>query len=180
VREKNVRGAYRVLAQVANDLTTTDPADRFILAIEPPRHISPQWDAALAGVTEWRLSQAQLLFPAGSSTSTATETGIKLPHFRQPPHQSRWTSTTSQSRSANVECSSKPMNWQRMTNNAHRPARAEFTRREMIDGLRDLVHRLRSTGQPSRIQIVGGAAIALALALALNEHRSGPLISTGP
>ncbi len=63
VRQKNIRRAYRVLAQVANDLTTPDPADRFILAVEPPAHISPEWDAALAGVTEWRLTQAQLPLP---------------------------------------------------------------------------------------------------------------------
>ncbi|WP_426625359.1 helix-turn-helix transcriptional regulator [Leifsonia sp. McL0607] len=63
VRENNVRRAYRVLAQVANDLTTPDPADRFVLAIEPPTQISPEWDAALAGITEWRLCQAQLPLP---------------------------------------------------------------------------------------------------------------------
>ena len=63
VRQNNVRRAYRVLVQVADDLTTADPAGRFVLAIEPPAHINPQWDAALAGVTEWRLSQAQLPLP---------------------------------------------------------------------------------------------------------------------
>jgi transcriptional regulator with XRE-family HTH domain len=63
VRQNNLRRAYRVLVQVADDLTTPDPADRFILAIEPPVHVSPEWDAALAGVAEWRLSQAHLPFP---------------------------------------------------------------------------------------------------------------------
>lgn len=63
VRQSNVRRAYRVLAQVANDLTASDPADRFLLAIEPPTHVSPEWDAALAGITEWRLNQAQLPLP---------------------------------------------------------------------------------------------------------------------
>ena len=52
-----------MLVQVADDLTTPDPTDRFVLAIEPPAHISPEWDAALAGVTEWRLSQARLPLP---------------------------------------------------------------------------------------------------------------------
>ncbi len=56
------------------------------------------------------------------------------------------------------------------------PARSEFTRAEMIDGLRDLVGRLRGLGQPSRIQIVGGAAIALTL----NEHRSATADIDGP
>jgi transcriptional regulator with XRE-family HTH domain len=64
VQQNNVRRAYRVLAQVANDLTVADPAGRFVLAIEPPAQISPEWDAALAGVTEWRLSQAQLPLPS--------------------------------------------------------------------------------------------------------------------
>jgi transcriptional regulator with XRE-family HTH domain len=64
VRQNNVRRAYRVLVQVADDLTTPDPADRFVLAIEPPAHISPEWDAALAGVTEWRLNQARLPLPS--------------------------------------------------------------------------------------------------------------------
>lgn len=64
VQQNNVRRAYRVLAQLANDLTAPNPADRFVLTIEPPAHISPEWDAALAGVTEWRLSQAQLPLPS--------------------------------------------------------------------------------------------------------------------
>lgn len=46
----------------------------------------------------------------------------------------------------------------------------------MIDGLRDLVGRLRGIGQPSRIQIVGGAAIALTL----NEYRSATVDIDGP
>jgi hypothetical protein len=63
LREDNTWRAYRVLVQVADDLTTPDPTDRFVLALEPPAHISPEWDAALAGVTEWRLSQARLPLP---------------------------------------------------------------------------------------------------------------------
>jgi transcriptional regulator with XRE-family HTH domain len=63
VRQSNAGRAYRVLAQVANDLTAPDPADRFVLAVEPPARVSPEWDAALAGVTEWRLRQAQLPLP---------------------------------------------------------------------------------------------------------------------
>jgi hypothetical protein len=63
-----------------------------------------------------------------------------------------------------------------MTAAAQDPARAEFTRPEIIDGLRDLVRRLRSAGQPSRIQIVRGAAIALTL----NEHRSATVDVDGP
>jgi hypothetical protein len=63
-----------------------------------------------------------------------------------------------------------------MTDNLRPPARAEFTRQEMIEGLRDLVSRLRGIGQPSRIQIVGGAAIALTL----NEHRSATADIDGP
>jgi hypothetical protein len=54
--------------QVADDLSASDPADRFLLAIEPPTHVSPEWDAALAGVAEWRLSQAQLPLPGWISS----------------------------------------------------------------------------------------------------------------
>ncbi len=63
-----------------------------------------------------------------------------------------------------------------MTAATQRPARAEFTRPEIIDGLRDLVRRLRNAGQSSRIQIVGGAAIALTL----NENRSATVDIDGP
>lgn len=63
-----------------------------------------------------------------------------------------------------------------MTDNVRGEARAEFTRADMIDGLRDLVRRLRGTGQPSRIQIVGGAAIALTI----NEDRSATADIDGP
>ncbi|WP_345762121.1 hypothetical protein [Diaminobutyricibacter sp. McL0608] len=63
-----------------------------------------------------------------------------------------------------------------MTAATQGPARAEFTRPEIIDGLRDLVRRLRNAGRPSRIQIVGGAAIALTL----NEHRSATVDVDGP
>ncbi|WP_426516369.1 hypothetical protein ACPPVQ_17310 [Diaminobutyricibacter sp. McL0618] len=63
VGHNNFRRAYRTLIQVADDLTTPDPADRFVLAIEPPAHVNPQWDAALAGIAEWRLSQARLPLP---------------------------------------------------------------------------------------------------------------------
>ena len=63
-----------------------------------------------------------------------------------------------------------------MTDVSRVPARAEFTRAEMIDGLRDLVGRLRASAEPSRIQIVGGAAIALTL----NEDRSATADIDGP
>lgn len=68
VDQNNIRRAYRVLVQVADDLTTPNPADRFVLALEPPAHITPEWDAALAGVAEWRLTQAHLPLPAWITT----------------------------------------------------------------------------------------------------------------
>ena len=63
VRNDDIRRAYRVLVQVADDLTAPDPADRFVLAVEPPGRITPEWDAALAGIAEWRLCQARLPLP---------------------------------------------------------------------------------------------------------------------
>lgn len=41
--------------------------------------------------------------------------------------------------------------------------RTALDRREVIDGLRDVVHRLRAASQPALIQLVGGAAIALTI-----------------
>jgi len=55
--------AYRALIQIADDLAAPDPVDRFVLAIEPPARITPEWDAALAGVTEWRLGEIGLPLP---------------------------------------------------------------------------------------------------------------------
>jgi hypothetical protein len=44
----------------------------------------------------------------------------------------------------------------------------------MIDGLRDLVRRLRETGQPSRIQIVGGSAKGRGRALVVVDLCEAP------
>ena len=43
------------------------------------------------------------------------------------------------------------------------PDTQTLTRTDIIDGLRDLVAALRTAGAPARVQIVGGAAIALSI-----------------
>jgi transcriptional regulator with XRE-family HTH domain len=63
LHENSVGRAYRVLVQVADDLMVADPAVRFVLAAERPVSVTPEWNAALAGVVEWRLNQARLPVP---------------------------------------------------------------------------------------------------------------------
>nr|WP_228507989.1 helix-turn-helix transcriptional regulator [Herbiconiux sp. VKM Ac-1786] len=63
LHDDSVGRAYRMLVQVADDLTVADPAVRFVLAAERPVSVTPEWNAALAGVVEWRLNQARLPVP---------------------------------------------------------------------------------------------------------------------
>jgi transcriptional regulator with XRE-family HTH domain len=64
LKRNDARTAYRALIQVADDLRADDPATRFLLTLNAPAPISPEWDAAIAGVTEWRLKEAKLPSPA--------------------------------------------------------------------------------------------------------------------
>ncbi|WP_066041256.1 helix-turn-helix domain-containing protein [Herbiconiux solani] len=63
LRDGDVKRAYRILVQLADDLAAPDATGRFLLALEAPVAVSPEWDAAIAGVTEWRLEQALLPLP---------------------------------------------------------------------------------------------------------------------
>jgi transcriptional regulator with XRE-family HTH domain len=53
----------RWLIQLSNDLVAADPFTKLLLVAEPPRSVDPTWDAALAGIVEWRLGQAGLPSP---------------------------------------------------------------------------------------------------------------------
>ena len=55
--------AYRAIVQVADDLVNAHPYLRALLAAEAPVAIDDGWDAFLAGVVEWRLTQAGLPTP---------------------------------------------------------------------------------------------------------------------
>ncbi|MCS5719736.1 helix-turn-helix transcriptional regulator [Herbiconiux sp. CPCC 205763] len=56
-------GKARLLVQLANDLAVADPFAKLLLAAEAPRSLSPEWDAAMAGIVEWRLEQVALPSP---------------------------------------------------------------------------------------------------------------------
>lgn len=77
--------AYRAALQLANDLGTSTPYLRLLLAAEPPAPVAPGWDALLAALTEWRLQQAGLPSPdwvrdSGDAVTTSWEPpGAVLP-----------------------------------------------------------------------------------------------------
>ncbi|WP_440711400.1 helix-turn-helix domain-containing protein [Herbiconiux sp. YIM B11900] len=56
-------GQARVVVQLSNDLVAADPFTKLLLVAEPPRCLGSQWDAALAGLVEWRLREAGLPVP---------------------------------------------------------------------------------------------------------------------
>lgn len=51
------------LQRLGKDLTSVDPATAVLLASAAPRRISPEWDAAIAGVVEWRLENHNAPLP---------------------------------------------------------------------------------------------------------------------
>ncbi|KQQ05852.1 MULTISPECIES: helix-turn-helix domain-containing protein [unclassified Rathayibacter] len=55
---------YRVLVQLSDDLSAVEPFLRALLAAERPAAISPRWDAAVAGLVEWRLEAVGMPSPA--------------------------------------------------------------------------------------------------------------------
>ena len=56
--------AYRAFVQLSNDLVDTEHDVKGLLGAEQPDSVSPEWDAAIAGLVEWRLRQAGLPTPA--------------------------------------------------------------------------------------------------------------------
>lgn len=64
ISDDNLEGAYRQLIQISDDLVAVDPATAVVLAYAPPRSAAPEWDAAIAGVTEYRLNQKGAPLPA--------------------------------------------------------------------------------------------------------------------
>ena len=72
--------AYRAVLQISDDLHSADPYLRALLAAEPPTATGTGWDAFIAAVTEWRLTQARL--PAPDWTQTASSDPV---HVWAPP-----------------------------------------------------------------------------------------------
>jgi transcriptional regulator with XRE-family HTH domain len=57
------RTAYRSLIQASDDLANAQGVDCVMLTVEEPETVTPEWDAALAGLAEWRLRQHRLPEP---------------------------------------------------------------------------------------------------------------------
>ena len=69
----NEDAAFRVVLQLATDLTRADPALRVALCVTPPALTgNPRFDALLAGVVEWELSTDGLPIPLWVSEGTRT------------------------------------------------------------------------------------------------------------
>ncbi|MDN3311778.1 helix-turn-helix transcriptional regulator [Microbacterium oryzae] len=59
--------AYRSFIQLNNDLASADGVDKVLLSASQPASITPEWDAALAGLVEWHLHEAKLPAPRWTS-----------------------------------------------------------------------------------------------------------------
>ncbi|MGM7666217.1 helix-turn-helix domain-containing protein [Microbacterium sp. A93] len=55
--------AYRALLELSNIFDGLGPFERVLIAIEAPLRITPHWDAAIAGVVEWKLVQGSAPLP---------------------------------------------------------------------------------------------------------------------
>lgn len=55
--------AYRVFMQLNDHLVASSASTQVLLTYTPPRHISPEWDAAIAALVEWRLRQKDAPIP---------------------------------------------------------------------------------------------------------------------
>lgn len=58
------QGATAALLQLANNLRASDPVAAYALSADPPPRVDPEWDAAIAGITEWVLSEKGVPVPA--------------------------------------------------------------------------------------------------------------------
>lgn len=101
--QNNVRRAYRVLVQVADDLTTSDPADRFVLAIEPHIHVGTRRHR---GVVSRPGRPPSPKLPASAETATGDGRFRCLPLQRRS-HPAK---KTCPRRCASGACSSQRMN----------------------------------------------------------------------
>lgn len=55
--------SYRAFIQAADNLAAEHGLSRLLVALNEPARISPQWDAALAALSEWRLADEGLPLP---------------------------------------------------------------------------------------------------------------------
>lgn len=62
--------AYRAFVQLNDDLAGSSPFDQVLLVAAPPSSIDARWDAAIAGLVEWRLRQKRAPTPAWAADLT--------------------------------------------------------------------------------------------------------------
>lgn len=55
--------AFATLRTISVELQYASPSEMVVLSYQQPAAIDPQWDAAIAGVVEWRLQQAAAPIP---------------------------------------------------------------------------------------------------------------------
>ena len=63
LRAGDVDLAFATLHAVSVELQYSSPTAMVVLSYQQPAAIDPQWDAAIAGVVEWRLQQAEAPIP---------------------------------------------------------------------------------------------------------------------
>lgn len=62
------RGAYRQLIQISDDLVRTSPWTASLLSYPAPPTVALGWEAAIAGIVEWRLGEKGLPAPDWTRT----------------------------------------------------------------------------------------------------------------
>lgn len=67
--------AYRAYIQLNNQLITSPATTQVLLTYNPPRHITAEWDASIAGLVEWRLRQKGAPVPEWVEENTGLTTG---------------------------------------------------------------------------------------------------------
>lgn len=71
--------AYRAFIQLNNELADSSATTQLVLSYTPPRRITPEWDAALAGLIEWRLRQKDTPIPEWVEENTGLDVGHRPP-----------------------------------------------------------------------------------------------------
>ena len=77
--EGDEESAYRAFLQLNNQLVNTSASTQVLLTCAPPRSISPEWDAAIAGLIEWRLGEKGAPVPAWVNENTGLSSGHWAP-----------------------------------------------------------------------------------------------------
>lgn len=71
--------AYRAFIQLNNQLVTSNAVTQVLLTATPPRRITPEWDAALAALVEWRLGEKGAPIPSWVAETPGLDAGHWAP-----------------------------------------------------------------------------------------------------